>query len=373
MIIKIDSSILHATNANSKNPDIIEAFKDLMHSRCNGNISVEGDKSVYLNLISKISNPDIINFLRHEKNQITFNKEFLDNFSFKLLLIHSDHEVIINNEQFLIFDIKGYVENKYKDDFKSPFERPKLVTENSTSDGRIFKKICELEFSKTMNKDFHIKLEKINGGGHTTSEVIEHTDANPLIIFAIVDCDKKHPSDKIGETSRKVKRHFEAKNLFFNFKIINMHELENLFPLSWFELKGNNSQATDIKKLINLSAKYEEAMFYYDFKKSFGYKSIFVETQTPLSVYWKPKFEEILTAEYIENKKIEFQTLQASTGNRDKDIKLLGKLGTVFNIISTCFLKEELSCFEQPTLEVQWKIISMWMIERFIASRPHQI
>ncbi|GGP69871.1 hypothetical protein GCM10009409_38230 [Shewanella saliphila] len=369
MIIKIDESISKALEEMTSESDAIELLRDLEYNRGLGYIAIEISKSTCLRIMKSLDDNDkrIENFLKKEKSKITFNQELFDSFNFKLYVYHSDfHQIQLNDDSHILFDIKNYSTKKYSEGFYTPFNKPKLITENSLSDGKVLKKICENHFRNNFNvHDYQICIERKNGGGDGTGDEISDSDTSWLNLFSIIDSDKKHPQDNYGETAKKVIKSYSELNLLHNYRVLNVHEIENLFPLDWFLKKANQNQKDDIILLKRIYDLDNRSLFYYDFKKSFGYKAIFLKESCALASYWKPIFETTL-----EQEKIEKLAIQSSATIGSNDIKILGSLGTLFNAVKKDFLSNKLNNFQQPNLNNEWDELSVWMIERFICSKP---
>ena len=103
------------------------------------------------------------------------------------------------------------------------------------------------------------------GGGSTTSKVISEIRRFGFIL-AIVDSDRKYRDAELGETASNCNKVIRHNNAFAYLKVLNIHEVENLIPLSSISKVQMNRESRGFFRKI-LSVKYFDFLPFYDYKE----------------------------------------------------------------------------------------------------------
>jgi hypothetical protein len=370
MILKISNNIVEAVTGDGL-VDVISFLEDLVHYRSIGSISIDCKKTTCIELIETGQfSIKVVALLNHEKQASTFNKSVIDFFSHRLNIFHSDFtsSPSVYDESNIPFDLKGYSAGRLQDNLISMLSIPFLNVEDRVNDGMVLRKIAEYFFQRTkFNKLFHLKIDIRHGGGQRISEIFEDCQSDKRLMFSIVDSDKKHPTSDLGGTATCLIKSYGEVDLEHHYLILEISEIENIIPLPIYVAQSNQSQLPALSFLQFLKESNPESYLYYDFKKSFNYHQIFDCTDTPLSNYWKPKFESV-ESQYLNNKINEGANVQG-TKNK-KNVMLLNSLGVLFNHCKTTFIESDLSQYEDDILHSHWETIGLWICNRFISSKP---
>lgn len=143
-----------------------------------------------------------------------------------------------------------------------------FLTEDAR-DGKFYKQLVEK--TETVISGTNLKFHYNNGGGGSIDYSYKNcVDFNEDFVFVIVDSDKKHPKDDIGETGRKISLAYEKsvdnKCFHTHLTILEVHEKENLIMPSEYK-KNINFKSKLFEKLISLENEDQDYLLYYDLKK----------------------------------------------------------------------------------------------------------
>ena len=103
------------------------------------------------------------------------------------------------------------------------------------------------------------------GGGSTTSKVISEIRRFGFIL-AIVDSDRKYRGATLGDTASNCNKTIRHNNTFAFLKVLDIHEVENLIPLSSIRKVQMNRESRNFFRKI-LSVKYFDFLPFYDYKE----------------------------------------------------------------------------------------------------------
>ena len=137
--------------------------------------------------------------------------------------------------------------NKVKIGYKhlvdsTQFNAPFLLVENLL-DGEIIQYGAQSFLcAKKMLSNFKISLSTVNGGGHTTYDVFRTLKETPGFTLCMLDSDKRHPNDNVGDTAGRFKNE-QISTPKYLIKILDCTELENIIPFRIMQtaLEQNNS------------------------------------------------------------------------------------------------------------------------------------
>ena len=120
-------------------------------------------------------------------------------------------------------------------------------------------------------KHINFNFNRVLGGGNTTAQVVsENSKKSDVPILVILDSDRKHPSDEIGLTAKKVLGLEVTKNV--NVVLTSSREIENIIPFILLEdlfsnNKGQLVKLNKYKKICDLQIDGANPIKYIDFKK----------------------------------------------------------------------------------------------------------
>lgn len=182
----------------------------------------------------------------------------------------------------------------------SQLQKARIVCENPMDSDFLI--IIAKYFAKLKNLEkCHIGFDALNGGGGSTKDIFERTIKKNEITFCIVDNDKMHPKAPHGGTSSHFLRDCINKTGFV--KILDVHEIESLIPLSVIEevleslnlltVKQKKDALTFFKDLCSVD---ESVKFYYDHKNGFALKSAWILDKKH-GEYWR-KIIAVLNKKY---------------------------------------------------------------------------
>lgn len=161
------------------------------------------------------------------KSAAVFSKNLLESeFDFRIVIDFSNrHSLTLKNNEL----IAGY-ENTLDERF---LLEPVMLTENEV-DAAIYQSFSNAFFSdrKNLRSSYMLRLEAQGGGGSDTVKKFARylDEKRPLICF--IDSDKKHPKGCSGSTSQHFNKYPKGLNVGYYLEILNVHEIENLIPVS---------------------------------------------------------------------------------------------------------------------------------------------
>ncbi len=106
------------------------------------------------------------------------------------------------------------------------------------------------------------------GGGSCTSKVLEYIRSYGFVLV-IVDSDRRYKKAPLGDTASACKKTIRSNNTFVYLKVLDIHEVENLIPLSSIgKIKMNRESRTLLRKV--LASKYYDFLPFFDYKDGIG-------------------------------------------------------------------------------------------------------
>ena len=149
-----------------------------------------------------------------------------------------------------------------------------LLGENPM-DGDIYKIFAE-EYLKYKNSNLKVQLKIENGGGNTTAPTFKRKIENgEELCLSILDCDKKFPEDKFGETAKRIRR--ETASLVT--PKVHYHieercrEMENMLPEAFY-FKQYKDKISVLFQLDSIKTIAYELSFYIDMKEGLKHYDI---------------------------------------------------------------------------------------------------
>lgn len=106
-----------------------------------------------------------------------------------------------------------------------------------------------------------IKAMKYHGGGDTTVDVFSYLKKMRVICLVIVDSDVKYTGCKIGDTARKCMAKNKKPTGYIEVKMLDVHEAENLVPISFMKNKATKGGKALLKRLTENGLLKELMMF----------------------------------------------------------------------------------------------------------------
>lgn len=284
MLFKIDKDCLKALNNKDKNAICALDQLALNRRRCKNVLFAEKAvleslmKSTYLSETAKNTYRFIFN--RSEDSKMCLKT--VNRYILIVPQIRGDRirtKTIENWEQIECqMSLKEIAETDMSD-------KTMLITEN-IEDGTFYK-IITSHYKKQKNMKMDVDFEKAMGGGSTTEKVLqEMIDRKQRFSLCIVDSDQKfyNKSNPVyGDTMNNIKkiqnRVKEENTWFWGVHYLEVHEVENLIPISWLEnLTEDIENAKDgiafMRKLIEDDSSQISPVFFFDLKHGIPMKKM---------------------------------------------------------------------------------------------------
>lgn len=296
MLIEFDDSCIEIFNRNLKyktffNKLAYEVFeennyyyfsKKMLEYLYKNEILGKEPREIYKRLFDLSFEDNLIKNSVNRKLKIVANTNFID-------------EIKFSNEEY-IMELDKLIEIGIPDKIQ-------LIAENY-SDCRFYNHIGNAYKTKENIKNVKIKLDQVNAGGSTI--YLEYTAKinEKKISILFVDTDKKYKNDKKGETLRKLlneriilKRENNFKE-YIEIKILDIHEVENLIPISMMKrmfygknvLNQKKETFDFFEKCINGNEEQIEALSFFDLKNGIVLAKLSNESYKK---YWKTIIENV--------------------------------------------------------------------------------
>lgn len=168
-----------------------------------------------------------------------------------------------------------YIPIKFFND-SSKIQPVNLVAENS-DDTKIISHLCRAFCFRNRFNNLKFFFKPIMGGGDHTAKEYKALQDKGVFTICVVDSDRKHPADSIGETAKKVKL-ADDQSVFSDFRILECRELENLISSRQLAeaCKNDSSRRRAVNFLENLEETSNgEKRLYLDFKNGLRLLDIF--------------------------------------------------------------------------------------------------
>lgn len=268
MIYEIDESCLETISTGDSNSIAFLEQLALDRRRCK-NIIVANR-----NVLSQLANTPSLSEVSRKIYKVIGNRVS----EHKLLLKHAKRYCrivaenngtsIINNGGKEIFLLE--INEAVSKDFTS---KSIMLAENE-EDILFYKLLGQYYILQNQMGNIKIDFEPRNGGGSTTYMVLQGIlTSRDRMSLCIVDSDKKYASAEPRETMKKVQEIVDGKTRdHFDVIFLDVHEIENLLPLSVLEdivekLKIDDKGIEFMKFLLSQDASKTSPVFYYDVKK----------------------------------------------------------------------------------------------------------
>lgn len=278
MLYEIDESCLAAlktTNLNiialleqlaldrRKCRNVVVAKREILHELANTEKLSDVSRAVYKVLGNRMSERKLL--LKNAKKYcriVAMNIE-------ESLIVEGDQEIIIlNTEEGSSKDFTSY---------------PLMLAENE-EDIEFYKIVGQYFMKKNGLGNLNISFEVKNGGGSTIANVLDHiiSEKNRMCL-CIVDSDRKYRNATYGDTMQRIIDVTQGVlQDYFEVVLLEVHEIENLIPLSVLEkvVDENNLERQGLlflKYLIERDGTLESPIFYFDLKKGILKSSFILE------------------------------------------------------------------------------------------------
>lgn len=231
-----------------------------------------------------INSSTLVLLKKYQANFSVNSKAIYESFDYIVEIIPSsikEENIIVGSKEIAKLNIKSLLDSSY-------FQTSVLLCENQ-NDTNVFKIILDFYRRNNSFYSFPIRINQRGGGGSTVVQEFENIfKADENFCFCVVDSDKKHDGDSLGETSKKVLKFYtenETNNLKCKLLVLDIHETENLIPLSFYrdilenEFETKRGSTHQIDKLLFY---HNEIWKYIDFKNGLN----------ELSTYEKESFRE---------------------------------------------------------------------------------
>jgi len=165
------------------------------------------------------------------KSAAVFSKNLLESeFNFRIVIDFSTRHALRLDRNELIAGYENALDERF-------LLEPVMLTENEI-DAAIYQSFSNAFFSdrKNLRTSYTLKLEAQGGGGSDTVKKFARylEEKRPLLCF--IDSDKKHPKGCFGATSQHFNKYPKGLNAGYYLEILNVHEIENLIPVSLINL-----------------------------------------------------------------------------------------------------------------------------------------
>lgn len=148
-----------------------------------------------------------------------------------------------------------------------------MLAEN-TEDIVFYKTIGQYYIKKKNIGNFDIMFEERMGGGDTTNIVLQEIiNKRTRMCLCIVDSDKKYKEATCGETMKKILEiTSKISHDFFDVVFLEMHEVENLVPLSILrkvseKILSGKDAVNFMEFLLSCDSTQTSPVYYFDLKK----------------------------------------------------------------------------------------------------------
>ena len=126
-------------------------------------------------------------------------------------------------------------------------------------DIKFYMKLVHLYYPQTP-----IKAMRYHGGGDTTVEVLSYLIGMQVICLVVLDSDIKYSGCKIGGTAKKCLAKAHKPTGYIEVKVLDVHEAENLVPISFMKQMACPSGKALLKKMTERGILNE--LIYFDVK-----------------------------------------------------------------------------------------------------------
>jgi len=183
--------------------------------------------------------------------------------------------ILDGEEECKVEDSIEYRYIKYNKFLDSVTIQKTILLGENPSDAEIYKVISDY-YQKQQNLNYSSLFEARGGGGNTVVKEYEpiYNDEERFCL-CILDSDKRYKEQtNYGDTADKVKKFEEQvhkKNCKMRIEILEVLELENLLPLSFYKDTYSNKIhiVNNIEKILKIDSNFKK---YFDFKKGISCK-----------------------------------------------------------------------------------------------------
>ena len=142
-------------------------------------------------------------------------------------------------------------------------------TESVQPTSMLCENLEEIQFYSKQARYYHplspMRVNKRHGGGGTTVDVFKDIKRHNLVCLVLLDSDVKYPGCSIGDTARRCVNNYQSKLANIEVKVLPVHEVENLVPISFML---SNSCSTGVRLLKRMEKRgILGSLVYYDVKE----------------------------------------------------------------------------------------------------------
>lgn len=296
MLIEFDDSCMEIFYSNSKyksffNKVAYEVYeeknyyyfsKKMLEFLFKNEILDEEPKETYKRLFERSFEDNLIKQTVNRKLKIVANVEFPEEIKF------CTNEYIMTLDKLIEIGLPDKIN---------------LIAENY-SDCKFYRYIGKAYRTKENIKSVKLEIESIHAGGSSIYVTYNSKITEKKIAVLFVDTDRKYKNDNCGETLRKLlsEEHKLKVNKLFNdyveIKILDVHEVENLIPISMIKNAFHNKNVlTQKKKTIDFletcmlkDEQQREVLNFFDFKNGIEISKL---SNGLYKNYWKVALENV--------------------------------------------------------------------------------
>lgn len=286
MLFTFDTNVKDYIAANSGNPEVIAAVDALAYGRRRGNHLIFADrdtlevlanmegislnaKSVYTRIYSKVST---------KLSLFDYTDTYI-----KICLPHTQISIVTDATHKIINIPLTMLSTS------EISSQTKLLVEN-IDECKLYEFFGKIYIEENRINGVVINYEAEHGGGNDIWRVYSNIQENEnKLCLTIADTDKKYPSAPLGNTAAQLASTDKADKPMTNAYILDVHEVENLFPTSIYEeMAANDGQKLDcvegMKKLSSITNC--SPLKHFDIKKGLKVGEIEKNQDTDFTAYW---------------------------------------------------------------------------------------
>lgn len=225
MVLRITDDFISSIRANNVKEETRDAINIIARGRKEGkHLIISSRENISFLLESELLNKTSSSVFSRVFSNIT-QYGYITNYVSHIIdiLPHScDYSYIEGNPSIVKLPIEHFADT-------SSIQSTLLLTEN-LDDANLYKAIAGYYMSK---ENINAKMSSYlsHGGGNNISDQYRYQQSSSKrFIFCIVDSDKKHPMDSLGNTASSIARIDDDDVPYCYFHVLDAHEIENLLP-----------------------------------------------------------------------------------------------------------------------------------------------
>ncbi|MCS4057165.1 hypothetical protein [Salinibacter ruber] len=248
MVIQLSRELIESINNNHPNQDEIDALEYIALCRKEGSQVITGNRQVIKHIISTSGLTNRAKSIyKRIYEDVTKNRHINKYVSHVINVIRPYGESEKRRGETTYIDVPL---NRFRN--PSLIQNTVLLVEN-VDDAKVYNKIAKY-YAYSENVSTNIEYSVIQGGGGNIHDQLEQFQRrNDRIVMCLVDSDKKHPSDELGQTAQNALSTYDEECSLCHLVILKEHELENLIPV-YFLRRSTNSNTQERSAVENIDS-----------------------------------------------------------------------------------------------------------------------